>query len=197
VTDDDTTPTTDGELIGEPWERPAVSYDRDASTAVADGDTTARPTHIDDDYTDAATDFVPTDASAGVLARETPRDWQRLHRRHETVDSDHERSTREHTVDARRYARTVCSQLAFSEYATARVVRLVDEIGVQNLDRTASLEATVFAYLTLVANEHDRRIRTETRFDTLVTDAGVERDEIRRLRDLVRETDAWTRLRER
>lgn len=180
--------TDQNEFVGEQYERPWLNYDADASQREkGDKGGVDESPRVDDGYTSAATDFHPHDT-------DDPKHWKQLRRRHERVDEDAKREQREHTIDARRYAKTACTTFDFADRTTSRVLTFLDKIGVKDVDRTTSFEAIVLAYTTLAANENGRQLRTEGVFDQFRVDSEVDYEEVTRLRKLIRKTDEWNTL---
>jgi hypothetical protein len=140
----------------------------------------------------------PPDASRGRTdfdiseAPSSERDrWKRL-RKLNAGWREQDRATQLHEAGIERDLGAIATALDCSQRQKRRAGWLIDHVSIEDdLSRHASVEAAIVAALTLAANEDRRRIRGEDMFDDVCEDLDVDRDEVRRLRQRIRGTEAW------
>lgn len=118
-------------------------------------------------------------------AERSKRQFERMIRLQEG-EGDPQRDVENRAADRRRTVDGFCSQLDMSDYHKERVEHVVGGLNMSHMAHYSSPKV-ILAIISLIANEDDRFIRDEETFRDLMTDVGTSLDELKNIRELVRQ----------
>lgn len=189
----------DGELniserdLGSPLEPPLSEtpyMENIVSRDPQDGAKSAEDSYRDDVSLEAAdgrsqteTYFHPDNAPSDKIAL-----YRRLYRIQEGVRvNDGERRGRNREVDRKRDAETVMSQLRMPSGQQDRVETILKDYDINGI----RAEKVIFAVISLVCNENNRRVREEDRWNELRESFNINSDELRVIRSKVQKESQY------
>lgn len=99
-------------------------------------------------------------------------------------EGDSQRAVENRAADRRRTIGTFCSHLDMSPYHQERIEYIVSGVNMSHMAHYSSPKV-ILAIVSLVANADDWFIRDDEMFRTLLTDVGMDPNELRKIRQLV------------
>lgn len=166
----------------------------DLSHVLDDGNGAGASSQIDDIIDDGA--VIENDGRSKTrtfyYADEAPSDKQHQFARMlrwQDGEGDSDRAVRNRAADRRRTVDTFCAHVGMGTEQRERVQYVTDGLNMSHMGPYSS-DDVILAIITLIANERGRFIRDETVFRGLLEDVGLDLNDIKNVRGLIREKSA-------